>query len=78
MSSMVFIEDLTVFATSESIPSTKYSFGTPIFKPFTSPSKYSAYAGTSSVFDVLSFGSFPEIASNTKAESCTFLVNGPI
>ena len=72
------IAALTVVATLGSIPSPKYSLGTAIFKPLTSPVNFEVKSGTSRFDDVESFSSKPAIVFKTKALSLTVRVKGPI
>src|SRR4030065_2813252 len=76
--SIFFIAILTDASTSLSIPSTKYSFGPPIFIPFISLPSTEVKSGTAIGADVESYISCPEIMFRSIAESLTFFVIGPI
>ena len=59
------------------MPSTRYSFGMPIFRPRTSPVNAASKSGRGKLAEVESLASNPAIAPNKMAASRTERVNGP-
>ena len=62
---------------SAGMPSTRYSFGTPILRPFTERPTKAAKSGTSTSRLVESFGSWPDMDWSRRAASSTVLAIGP-
>jgi hypothetical protein len=62
---------------SGGVPSSRYSFGTPILSPFTPRAQAAAKSGTGISTLVLSFGSKPDMDRSRIAQSSTVRATGP-
>ena len=59
------------------MPSSRYSFGTPMRRPFTERPQAAAKSGTGTSALVLSFGSKPAMERSRIAQSSTVRATGP-